>query len=86
MTNRTVTTAILAITLALPAAAVFADQPFGRDSVYGAASGAGVTARSAAVRNDAQPFGRESVSAARIPGSGQVPASTAQFEPKPGRA
>jgi hypothetical protein len=87
MTARTLTSAILAITLAVPAAAAIAAQPFGRDSVYSAREAStGTVDRSSVVRNEAQPNGRDTVSASRIPGSGQSPASTAEFVDRPGRA
>jgi hypothetical protein len=86
MTTRTLTSAILAITLAVPAAGALAAQPFGRDTVYAApGASASTVARSPAV-NQLQPNGRDTVFASRIPGSGESPASTAEFADKPGRA
>jgi hypothetical protein len=86
MTTRTLTNAVLAIALAVPAA-TFAAQPFGRDTVYAApgSTSAGAS-RSAAVRNEAQPNGRDTVSASRLPGSGQSATSTAEIVLRPGRA
>jgi hypothetical protein len=87
MTMRTLSTALIAIALAAPAAGAFADQPFGRDSVYAAGTSTRAAATSgAAVRNEAQPNGRDTVSAARIPGNGQPSTSTAEFVQRPGRA
>ena len=84
---RNLSTAIIAIALAAPAAAAFADQPFGRGSVYTAGSSSATPSSPAtAVRNDAQPFGRDTVSASRTPGSGQSGSSTAEFNLRPGRA
>jgi hypothetical protein len=86
MTTRTLTHAVLAIALAVPAA-TFAAQPFGRDTVYAASGGTSTDAsRSATVRNEAQPYGRDTVSASRLPGSGQPATSTAEIVLRPGRA
>jgi hypothetical protein len=83
---RTLSTAIVAIALAVPAASAFADQPFGRGSVYAAGGSTVTPPATATVRNEVQPYGRDTVSASRIPGSGQPRASTAEFNLRPGRA
>jgi hypothetical protein len=86
MTTRTLTNAVLAIALAVPAV-TFGAQPFGRDTVYAAAGpSSGPTSSSAVVRNEAQPYGRDTVTASRIDGNGQPASSTAEIALKPGRA
>ena len=86
MTTRTIANAILAVTLAVPAVAAIAAQPFGRDTVYAAASASGASQPAPVARNDAQPYGRDTVNASRISGSGQSATSTADVAFKPGRA
>jgi hypothetical protein len=86
MTNRTLSTALIAIAVALPASGAFAAQ-FGRDTVYAAASAtAPSTTRVQSARNEAQPHGRDTVHLSRIPGSGSTGTGSAELTLRPGRA
>ena len=71
MTTRTLTSAILAITLAVPAAGALAAQPFGRDTVYAAPGASASTVAGSPAVNQLQPNGRDTVFASRkLPANG----------------
>jgi hypothetical protein len=85
MNTRTLSTALIAVAVAIPAAA-FAVQPSGRDTVYAPANASSIAAAPArTTRNEVQPNGRDSVMVSRVPGSGSARTGSAELLQRPGR-